>query len=179
MSFSAPAGAEQDSDPAISVPPAGRVLGLDLGSRRIGVAASDSAQTLAVGVETVARSSEWARDHRLLGAMTAEYEAVGIVVGLPLSLDGGVGRAAAGALAEIDALRPVLGVPVTTIDERLSTVVATSALRAGGRKARQQRAVVDRTAATIILQSWLDRRRVAAADGGDPRGDDADEDPGG
>ncbi|MDQ2727656.1 MAG: Holliday junction resolvase RuvX [Actinomycetota bacterium] len=167
MSFSAPAGAERDPGPATHVPLAGRVLGLDLGSRRIGVAASDSAQTLAVGVETVERSS----DRQVQAAMAAvadEYEAVGIVVGLPLSLDGGVGRAATGALAEIDALRSALGVPVTTIDERLSTVAATSALRAGGRRARQHRAVVDRTAATIILQSWLDRRRGAIPVGGGP-----------
>lgn len=159
MSFSAPAGAEHDSGPLHAVPPAGRVLGLDLGSRRIGVAASDAAQTLAVGVETVERSADPSRAGHVLAALTAEYEAVGVVVGLPLSLDGGVGWAAAAALVEVDALRSALGVPVTTIDERLSTVAATSALRAGGRKARQQRAVVDRTAATIILQSWLDRRR--------------------
>ena len=80
------------------------------------------------------------------------------MVGLPLSLDGeGSGR----HLRPGRGRRPAvcLGVPVVTIDERLSTVAATSALRAGGRKARQQRAVVDRTAATMILQSWLDRRR--------------------
>ncbi len=165
MSFSAPAGAEPDSDPTTEVPLAGRVLGLDLGSRRIGVAASDSAQVLAVGVETIERSSEPSRDRQVLAAVTAEYEAVGVVVGLPLSLDGGMGRAAIDALAEIDALRAALGVPVTAIDERLSTVAASSALRAGGRKARQRRAVVDRTAAAIILQSWLDRRRRAPSTG--------------
>lgn len=158
MSFFAPAGAEPDSGPTQEVPPAGRVLGVDLGSRRIGVAASDSAQVLAVGVDMIDRSSDPSRDRCALAALTAEYEAVGVVVGLPLSLDGGVRRAAMDALAEIDVLRAALGVPVTTIDERLSTVVASSALRTGGRKARQQRAVVDRTAATIILQSWLDRR---------------------
>ena len=159
MSFSAPIGAEHDSGPTHEVPSSGRVLGLDLGSRRIGVAASDSAQILAVGVETVERSSDRSRDRSALAALSTEYEAVGIVVGLPLSLDGGLGPAATGALAEIDALRSAVAVPVATIDERLSTVAATSALRAGGRKVRQQRAVVDRTAATIILQSWLDRRR--------------------
>lgn len=127
------------------------------------MAASDSAQVLAVGVDTVERSSDPSRDRRALAALTAEYEAVGVVVGLPLSLDGSVRRAAIDALAEIDALRGALGVPVTATDERLSTVVAASALRTGGRKARQQRAVVDRTAATVILQSWLDRRQRAAS----------------
>ncbi|MDQ6840000.1 MAG: Holliday junction resolvase RuvX [Actinomycetota bacterium] len=161
----APTGADHDVGltdvrPATSeVPPLGRVLGVDLGSRRIGVAASDSAQGLAVGVDTVERSSDPARDRLALAGLIGEYEAVGLVVGLPLSLDGAVGPAAAATLAEIEALRGALEVPVTMIDERLSTVAATSALRAGGRKARQQRAVVDRTAATVILQSWLERRR--------------------
>jgi putative Holliday junction resolvase len=140
------------------IPPVGRVLGIDLGSRRIGVAASDSAQALAVGVETVERSSDRARHRRVLAAMTAEYEAVGVVIGLPLSLDGGRGPSATATLEEIDALRSTLGVPVALIDERLTTVAATSALRAGGHKGRRHRAVVDRTAATIILQSWLDGR---------------------
>jgi putative Holliday junction resolvase len=164
MSYSAPApGADHDAAPVTDIPPVGRVLGLDLGSRRIGVAASDSAQTLAIGTDTVERSVDGARHRQVLAAMTAEYEAVGVVIGLPLSLDGGRGPAATATLEESDALRSALGVPVTLIDERLTTVAATSALRAGGHKGRRHRAVVDRTAATIILQSWLDRRRAGGS----------------
>ncbi len=159
MSLFAPVATDHDAGPVTDVPREGRVLGLDLGSRRVGVAASDSAQVLAVGVETLQLTADLPQDRLSLAALAIEYAAVGVIIGLPLSLDGGVGRAAVAALVEIDALRSVLGLPVVSVDERLSTVAATSALRAGGRKGRQQRTVVDRTAATVILQSWLDGRR--------------------
>jgi putative Holliday junction resolvase len=88
----------------------------------------------------------------------AEYGAVGVVVGLPLSLSGAYGPAALRALEEVDVLRGSLDVPVEVIDERFSTVSAQVALRAGGRPARRQREVVDQTAAAVVLQVWLDRR---------------------
>lgn len=161
--------ATADGDPGATVnqpvPPWGRVLGLDLGSRRVGVAASDSAQTLALGVQTLHGGSDPEGDRRSVAELVAEYEAVGLVVGLPLSLDGGVGPAAAGALAEVRHLRRLLSVPVVTVDERLSTVTASAALRAGGRKMGRQRDVVDRTAAAVILQSWLDQRMHSAVAG--------------
>lgn len=134
----------------------GRILGLDLGSRRIGVAASDSGQTVAVGVDTVARRADVAGDRRRLAGLVEDYEAVGVVVGLPLSLGGGEGPAAAAARAEVAVLGELLAVPVVTVDERLTTVTARAALRAGGRASRRQRSVVDRTAAAVILQAWLD-----------------------
>jgi putative Holliday junction resolvase len=81
-----------------------------------------------------------------------------MVVGLPLSLSGRSGPAAARALEEIDDLRRRVGVPVEVIDERFSTVAATASLRAAGRSARRQRPVVDETAAAVVLQVWLDRR---------------------
>lgn len=143
------------------VPSAGRVLGFDLGSRRIGVAASDSDQALAVGVDTVVRSGDAIADRRRLVALLEEYEAVGAVVGLPLSLDGGHGPAAAAAEDEVGHLTAIAPVPVVTHDERLTTVSAAAALRAGGRQARQQKGVIDRTAAAVLLQSWLDGRRAA------------------
>jgi putative Holliday junction resolvase len=158
-----PAGSGQAATDA--VPAAGRILGFDLGSRRIGVAASDSDQALAVGVDTVVRSGDPAADRRTLLALLDEYEAVGAVVGLPLTLDGRTGPAAAAALEEMGQLAALTGVPVVAHDERLTTVAASSALRQGGRRARQQRGVIDRTAAAVLLQSWLDRRRAARVAG--------------
>ena len=137
----------QEASATRCLPFPGRVLGLDLGSRRIGVAASDSGQTLAVGVDTVMRSTDLGRDRRRVAHLVSEYEAVGLVVGLPLSLDGGEGPAAIAALAEVAALGDALDVPVVTVD------------------ARRQRGVVDRTAAAIILQTWLDRTSNENADG--------------
>jgi putative Holliday junction resolvase len=150
------------------IPGHGRVLALDLGARRIGVAVTDSDQSLALGVTTVARTRDLPRDRRAIAELVTEYEAVGLVVGLPLSLDGGTGPAAQAALDEAGHLRAVLGVPVETADERMTTVTASAALRAGGRSYRDQRAVVDRTAAAVILQSWVDQRRArdAGATGG-------------
>jgi putative Holliday junction resolvase len=86
---------------------------------------------------------------------------VGAVIGLPLSLNGAVGPAATAVLEEVEALAPVLGVPVETVDERFSTVTASQALRAGGHRGRPARKQVDAAAAAVFLQSWLDRRKVA------------------
>ena len=135
-----------------------RALGVDLGSRRIGVALSDSRGTLATPYETVERSGDVARDHRRLLALAAEAEVECIVVGLPLSLDGSVGPAAEGVLAEVDELRRTTPLPVETYDERLTTVTADRLLRQGGRKGRARRSVVDKTAAAVLLQAWLDGR---------------------
>ena len=140
----------------------GRLLGLDLGSRRIGVAACDDGRSVATGVATVERTSDPVAHRRALRRLVDEYEAVGVVVGLPLSLSGQLGPAATAALDEVEALRAELGVPVDTVDERLTTVAVSGALRAGGRDARRARQVVDREAAATILQSWLDRRRAAS-----------------
>jgi putative Holliday junction resolvase len=143
------------------VPPKGRVIGLDLGSRRIGVAVTDGDQRVATGVTFIGREGDPARDRRAVAAVVAEYEAVGVVVGLPRSLSGGLGPAARAALAEIAALRSLLALPVESIDERFTTVTAAAGLRAAGRPARRQRSLVDQTAAAVALQSWLDQRSRA------------------
>ncbi|MGH9056276.1 MAG: Holliday junction resolvase RuvX, partial [Acidimicrobiales bacterium] len=152
------------------IAPEGRVLGVDLGSRRIGVAVSDSGQSVATGVCAVRRSAAagatpltagQAADHQALAALVEEYSAVGVVVGVPLSMSGATGPAASAALAEVDHLRRVLpAVPVDTADERLTTVAASGALHSGGARRRRRREVVDQTAAAVILQGWLDRRRA-------------------
>jgi putative Holliday junction resolvase len=135
-----------------------RALGIDLGSRRIGVAVSDPAGTLASPYDTVERSGDVVRDHRRLLELAAEAEVERIVVGLPLSLDGTPGPAARNVLDEVETLRAATDLPVETYDERFSTVTADRLLREGGRKGKARRSVVDRTAAAVLLQAWLDRR---------------------
>jgi putative Holliday junction resolvase len=139
-----------------------RAIALDLGSRRIGVALSDSGGTVATPYETVQRSGDRARDHRRVAALAEETGAEVVVVGLPLSLDGKVGPAARAILDEVGELRVALAVEVVTWDERLSTVEAERSLRAMKVRKGDRRRVVDRLAATVILQSWLDA--------GQPRG---------
>jgi putative holliday junction resolvase len=139
-----------------------RALGIDLGTKRIGVALSDSAGTVATPYEVVARSGDRARDHRRIAALAEEAGAECLVVGLPLSLDGSVGHAATAALAEADELAAATGLPVETWDERLTTVSAERDLMALDLKAPARRKVVDKVAAAILLQAWLDHRRSTA-----------------
>jgi putative Holliday junction resolvase len=133
-----------------------RALGVDLGSVRIGVAVSDPSGVLASPYEVVARGPA---AHDRLRAIVEETGAEVVVVGLPLSLDGRHGPAAAGVDAEVDELRAVLPVPVELADERFTTVAAHRALAAGGRSAKARRAIVDQAAAAVLLQDWLDARR--------------------
>jgi putative Holliday junction resolvase len=133
-----------------------RALGLDLGSRRIGVALSDSAGTVATPYDVLTRSGDQIRDHGRIAELVDEVDAEVVVVGLPLSLDGSIGPAARSILDETDELRARLPVGVVTWDERLSTVEAQRRLRAVGVKGPKGRRVVDQVAATVILQSWLD-----------------------
>jgi putative Holliday junction resolvase len=137
------------------------VLALDLGAKRIGVAVSDPMGVLASPLEVVARSADRARDHQRIGQLVAQTGAERVVVGLPLSLDGSVGPSAAGVLEEVDELRAALDVPVETYDERLTTVTAERALRQRGLKAKARREVVDKAAAAVLLQAWLDGRSGA------------------
>lgn len=134
-----------------------RALGIDLGSKRIGVAVSDSAGTVASPVEVLARSGDVEADHRRIAALAAEWEAERIVVGLPISLDGTLGPAASATLVEVEALRSVAApTPVETYDERLTTVTAERYLREMGLSGRQRRTVVDKLAAAVLLQAWLE-----------------------
>jgi putative Holliday junction resolvase len=139
-------------------PEARRVLGLDLGGRRIGVAVSDRSGTIAGPVTVLERSGDVARDHLAIRRLVEEEEAEAVVVGLPIALDGTVGIAARAALAEVAALASVVGVPVATHDERFTTVSAERPMRAAGMRAPQRRKVVDKLAATVLLQAWLDAR---------------------
>lgn len=137
-----------------------RALGIDLGSKRIGVALSDSAGSMATPYEVVPRSGDRQRDHRRIAALAEEAGAECVVVGLPLSLDGSTGRAAQAALAEAAELAAATGLPVEMWDERLTTVSADRELMALDMKAGARRRVVDKVAASILLQAWLDHRRL-------------------
>lgn len=137
-----------------------RAVGLDLGERRIGVAVSDSGGILASPHGVIERSGDREADHAAIAALVGELEADRVVVGLPLSLSGAKGPAATAAVEEAAALASVLGVPVETFDERLTTVAAARSMRAGGTKARKQRRRIDEMAAAVMLQNWLEQRRA-------------------
>jgi putative Holliday junction resolvase len=137
----------------------GRRLGIDVGSVRVGVALSDPSGVLATPLTTVPRDIAGGSDLRTIAELVAEHEAVGVVVGLPRTLAGTEGPAAAAARAFADALGVVLPVPIELSDERLTTVVATRQLRQRGVPGRKQRAIVDQAAAVAILQGWLDAGR--------------------
>ncbi|MCX7868428.1 MAG: Holliday junction resolvase RuvX [Terrimicrobiaceae bacterium] len=132
----------------------GRVLGIDPGEARVGVALSDELGMLASPLETiiVKKTDPVAR----IAGLAREHRASAIVVGMPRNMDGSFGPAAHRAQSLIHALRERVGCPVHAWDERLSTLEAGRALRECGRTARQARSVIDQAAARVILQSWLD-----------------------
>ncbi len=136
-------------------------LGVDVGSVRVGLAASDPHGLLASPVATLARAaaSGPATDLTAIAAEVAERAATVIYVGLPRSLSGREGPAAQLAREYARALAAVVTVPVRLIDERFTSVTAQQQLRAAGVPGRKQRAVVDQIAAVLILQTALDQQR--------------------
>jgi putative holliday junction resolvase len=133
-----------------------RVVALDLGTKRIGVAVSDLSGTIASPRTVIQRSGSKTRDHQVIRALVEEEEAVLLVVGLPLNMNGSYGPAAKGAVAEAVELASVVGVPVETFDERLTTVSADRALMEANISATNRRKLVDKVAAAVMLQAWLD-----------------------
>jgi putative Holliday junction resolvase len=142
----------------VSRPPGVRALGIDLGTKRIGVAVSDISGTVASPLTTVQRSSSRRHDHATIAQIVRDEEAELVVVGLPLSLDGSKGPAARSAETEATHLASVVGVPVEMYDERFTTVTAERGMLEAGLDARQRRKVVDKVAAAVMLQAWLDHR---------------------
>lgn len=137
---------------------------MDVGQVRVGVARCDPDGILASPVVTVPRDRETGddgtpKDMTELARLAAEFEAVEVVVGLPVALNGREGVAAGHIRAYVDRLAPLLAVPVLLTDERMSTVVASRRLSERGVKGKRQRAVVDQAAAVEILQSWLNAQR--------------------
>jgi putative Holliday junction resolvase len=142
-----------------------RVLGVDLGERRIGLAVTDPSGVLASPHATLARATTLVDDHRAIVAAATEVGATRIVVGLPRSLDGKLGPAARAVLGEVEAIAEVArasGIEVDTYDERFSTMIAQRNLRDAtprrSKRRQAQRESIDASAAAVILQSWLDAR---------------------
>ncbi len=132
-----------------------RVVGVDLGTRRVGVAVSDSGGRVATPHTVIVRTGDDTADRARLVAVIGELAAEQVVVGLPLSLDGSTGPAARWATDEADMLGSLLDVPLELHDERLSTLMVLKApVLGGGRKSRRK--PVDGQAAAVMLQSWLD-----------------------
>ena len=137
-------------------------LGVDVGSVRVGLSASDPDGLIATPVETLARDLRSATDQSRIVDEVTLRDVVEVVVGLPASLSGREGPAAEavrGYAAEL--ARRVAPTPVRLVDERLSTVSAHQALRASGRRGRQHRQVVDQVAAVLVLQTALDAERAS------------------
>jgi putative holliday junction resolvase len=140
--------------------PEGRVLGLDLGEVRIGVAISDPDRTVAVPVGTI-RVAGPPQDLKGVAALVREHGATAVVVGHPVTMAGKRGEAARRAEEFVEGLRLLLKVPVHLQDERLSTVEAERGLVESGAGSRRRREVVDQAAATVILRTFLDKREKA------------------
>lgn len=145
----------------------GRRLAIDVGDARIGVASCDPDGILATPVETVPGRDVPAA-HRRLRQIVEEYEPIEVLIGLPRSLNGGEGPAAAKVrtFAE-EVARGIAPLPVRLVDERMSTVTASQSLRASGVKTKKGRSVIDQVAAVVILQSALEAERVS----GNPPGE--------
>lgn len=135
----------------------GRVLALDVGKARIGVAVSDPEGRVALPAGTI-RVAGGPQDLRAVAALVERYDVAEVVVGHPLAMSGARGSAAREAERFVEGLRRVLRVPVRLHDERLTTVQAERDLLAAGASRRSRSRSVDQAAATIILQSYLDRR---------------------
>lgn len=136
----------------------GRALGVDLGTRRIGLALTDPERVIASPFQVLERSPRRSTDHAAMLAIARAHDVAVMVVGLPRSLSGGIGPAAQAVLDEVEELRRAAAdeLEIVVYDERLTTVVAEGALRDSGVRARDQRAVVDKVAAAVLLQGWLE-----------------------
>jgi putative Holliday junction resolvase len=134
----------------------GRLIGLDLGSKTIGVASSDPDRKLATGVETIARSNFTADARRVL-ALAAERSAVGFVLGLPINMDGSEGPRAQSTRAFARNFAKLTELPIALWDERLSTAAVERELIAADVSRAKRAAVIDQHAAAYILQGALDR----------------------
>ncbi|MBI5695154.1 MAG: Holliday junction resolvase RuvX [Nitrospirae bacterium] len=139
-----------------------RYMGLDVGEKTIGVAVSDGLGLTAQGLDTIRRAS-FAKDFAALAAYIAEYEVGTIVVGLPKSMDGSIGTQAEKVLAFVEKMKSVIDLPVVMWDERLTTAMAQRALIEGDVSRKDRRKVIDRLAAQLILQGYMDRVRGGGA----------------
>jgi putative holliday junction resolvase len=153
-----PAAIVYVSELSAHLPARGALIGLDLGTKTIGVAASDPDRRVATGVETVARTKFSADAGRLL-ALAAERKAAGFVLGLPINMDGSEGPRAQSTRAFARNMAKLTDLPIALWDERLSTAAVERELIAADVSRAKRKAVIDQHAAIFILQGALDRLR--------------------
>ena len=140
--------------------PGVRAVGIDPGSKRIGVAVSDRSGSIASPLVVIRRSRSKQHDLAEIARLARDEGADVIVYGLPLNMDGSMSRAAKAATSEARQLATLVDVPVEMHDERRTTASADRSMLDAGMNARQRREVVDKVAAAIMLQSWLDARSI-------------------
>jgi putative holliday junction resolvase len=135
----------------------GRILGIDYGSKRVGLALSDPLRLIASGAGVLPNTASLVR---LLAGFVDEHQVVVIVVGMPYAPDGGVGKKGEEVEAFIRRLQEMVSIPIETWDESFTTVEAGAAIRKGGmkKKQRQQKGVLDEMAARLMLQEYLDSK---------------------
>ena len=148
------------SEVVVHLPPRGALLGLDLGTKTIGIAASDPDRRLSAGVETISRKTFTVDATRLL-SLAAERNAAGLVLGLPLNMDGSEGPRAQSTRAFARNLARLTELPIAFWDERLSTAAVERELIAVNASRAKRAAVIDQHAASFILQGALDYLRLA------------------
>lgn len=147
------------------IPSEGRILGVDLGEVRTGLAISDPGQTVATAVDTLAVPDEESALADDIASVVVERSAVGVVVGLPRTLDGREGGAAHRARRIAAAIHDRTSLPVDVWDERFTTTEAERVMIDQGTRRRARREAVDRVAATFLLQGYLEARRMRRGGG--------------
>ena len=133
-----------------------RIMSLDVGSRTIGIACSDALFMTAQGIETIRRTS-LEKDFNRLQELIAEYEVHELVVGMPKNMNGTKGERAEKTEEFVEKMKEVIDLPVSYWDERLSTVMAERQLIAADVSRKKRKSVIDKMAAVVILQGYLDR----------------------
>lgn len=136
-----------------------RIMSLDVGSRTIGIACSDALLMTAQGIETIRRTS-LEKDFNRLQELITEYEVHELVVGMPKNMNGTKGERAEKTEEFVKKMKEVIDLPVTYWDERLSTVMAERQLIAADVSRKKRKSVIDKMAAVVILQGYLDRLQI-------------------
>ena len=146
--------------PSDDLPRSGRLLGIDWGEKRIGLAISDPTQTLAQPLDTLIRRAGRCFPIRALRDHIDAHQPVGIVIGLPLDSDGSEGVSARAAREMGDQITTTTQLPAVYVDERMSTALVKQTVAELGGKTGGRETELDQLAATVVLQSYLDRRRI-------------------
>ena len=144
---------------AAALPVGARLIGIDVGTKTLGLALSDLSRTIASGLETI-RRTKFKADAARLVALVREHKVAGLVIGLPIGLDGSVGPRAQASRSFARLIGPMAEVPILMWDERLTTAEAERLLIEADASRKRRAEVIDKMAATLILQGALDRMRV-------------------